>query len=186
MIRIQSSNPQNDLETGSFLGELKNELDADDFITLFVETGPKSYSFRTHKVELCVKIKGFSLNFTNAQAFSFENLQSLVDQFVASKMKVLRDGADTDDENDDIANDVEMFEKNHAECRSRIANRFHKNRSGASAVMQHSFISVYNPAKIARTKEFKLMNVAEQKVFFVDYDKRCVISEKGETEPYGF
>ncbi len=36
-------------QTGSYLGELMNELDVDDNITEFAATGPKSYSFKTEK-----------------------------------------------------------------------------------------------------------------------------------------
>ncbi len=34
-------------QTGSYLGELMNELDVDDNITELTATGPKSYSFKT-------------------------------------------------------------------------------------------------------------------------------------------
>ncbi|MGL5901283.1 MAG: DNA polymerase, partial [Cetobacterium sp.] len=36
-------------ETSSFLGDLTNELDPDDYITEFSSAGPKSYGFRTAK-----------------------------------------------------------------------------------------------------------------------------------------
>jgi hypothetical protein len=66
------------IKEGNFLGEPKNELGSDDYITEFTTTGPKSYAYTTKKNEVCCKIKGFTLNYENSQVLNMNSLSKLV------------------------------------------------------------------------------------------------------------
>jgi len=76
-------NPSNNLETGSFMGQLTNELQIPgDHIKEFISGGPKNYGFKTVKGEECLKVKGFCLNYINKQAFTFENMKNVILNFM--------------------------------------------------------------------------------------------------------
>ena len=76
---IYSAKPgERKLPLGNYLGELTNELDADDYITEFVSSGPKAYAYVTAQGHGCTKLKGFTLNHTNAQKINYESMKTLV------------------------------------------------------------------------------------------------------------
>jgi hypothetical protein len=70
------------VSTGLHLGELTNELSEGDLITRFVSAGPKTYAYETRNGAVCVKAKGFSLNYINRQVFNVNGLTTLIDGFV--------------------------------------------------------------------------------------------------------
>ncbi|XP_053117502.1 uncharacterized protein LOC128329802 isoform X3 [Hemicordylus capensis] len=70
---------------GNFLGELTNELPADQYITEFVSTGPKSYGYKLSGGESCIKVKGITLNFSNCQKINFDSLKNLVFAYVSDR-----------------------------------------------------------------------------------------------------
>ena len=77
-----------DLPTGDFLGDLTDELSSDGscYITEFVASGPKAYGYKTidtvsGKVDTIVKIRGFTLNWCNAQVLNFDSLKVVVRDF---------------------------------------------------------------------------------------------------------
>ncbi len=72
-------------QTGSYLGELTNELDSDDNITEFAATGPKSYGFKTAKNKVVLKAKGVTLHSANAQVVTLESMVCLVQAYVTSR-----------------------------------------------------------------------------------------------------
>ncbi len=72
-------------QTGSYLGELTNELDPDDDITEFAATGPKSYGFKTAKNKVVLKAKGVTLHSANAQVVTLESMACLVHAYVTSR-----------------------------------------------------------------------------------------------------
>eukprot|EP00732_Lithocolla_globosa_P002361 Lithocolla_globosa_v1_NODE_1532_length_2509_cov_2.825998.p1 type:complete len:627 gc:universal NODE_1532_length_2509_cov_2.825998:42-1922(+) len=66
-------------DNGKYLGELTNELEDDeDFISEFVSTGPKSYSFITFKGKSCTKLKGFTLNHEASNEVNRESMKEMV------------------------------------------------------------------------------------------------------------
>lgn len=68
-----------ELEIGPYLGELTNELASpDDYIIEFVSGGPKNYAFRTIQGEQICRIRGFSLNYQNAQILNFHSMLDIV------------------------------------------------------------------------------------------------------------
>ena len=68
-------------QTGPFLGELKSELNLDEFILQFCSGGRKNYTYVTNKSIQECKVKWFTLNFTNAQKI---NLQSMKEMLLSS------------------------------------------------------------------------------------------------------
>ena len=68
-----------DPETGTFLGDLTNELDIpNDYITEFVAGGPKNYAYKTFYGKQVCKVKGFSLNYSNSERLNFKSMAELV------------------------------------------------------------------------------------------------------------
>ncbi|XP_061191088.1 uncharacterized protein LOC133199270 [Saccostrea echinata] len=63
---------------GPYLGQLTNELFTDDYITEFVSGGPKNYAFNTFKGQQVCRIRGFSLNYKNAQSLNFTSMLDIV------------------------------------------------------------------------------------------------------------
>ena len=65
-------------ETGPYLGQMKNELSHGDQITKFCSTGPKSYAYRTYNGQMCVKVKGITLNAKNSLVINYDLMKNLV------------------------------------------------------------------------------------------------------------
>lgn len=63
------------IKTGCMLGEWTDELNG-DHIEEFLSTGPKSYAYKTTKGKIVCKVKGFTLNYKNAQKL---NMNSMLD-----------------------------------------------------------------------------------------------------------
>lgn len=72
--------------TGDFLGDLTDEIaeyGEGSYITEFVSGGPKNYAYKVfsplnEKEQTVCKVKGFSLNFKNAQKINFESVKKMV------------------------------------------------------------------------------------------------------------
>ncbi len=62
----------------SFAGDLTDELDPGDYILEYVSAGPKNYAYTTTKGKQTCKIRGFSLNYTNAQLLNFDSVKTMV------------------------------------------------------------------------------------------------------------
>lgn len=60
---------------GEYLGDFKNELEADDTIMEFCSGGPKNYGYRTRRGETCCKVRGFSLNSEGSAQLNYEVLR---------------------------------------------------------------------------------------------------------------
>ena len=58
---------------GDFLCELTNELDGNQYITEFLASGPKAYSFKTNKGQEICKIRGFTLHYKNNKLINFNS-----------------------------------------------------------------------------------------------------------------
>lgn len=75
-----------DIECGSFVGDMSDELGQygeGSFIEEFVSTGPKSYSYKLwradkQKYTYVCKVKGLTLNRTNAKVVNFEAMKTMV------------------------------------------------------------------------------------------------------------
>ena len=68
------------VKTGSYLGELTNELADNEWITHFCSSGPKSYSYITNLNKETIHIKGFSLNNENVkEKLNFLSLHSCIE-----------------------------------------------------------------------------------------------------------
>lgn len=178
-------NPENNLPRGAFLGDLTNELKIPgDYVSQFYSGGPKNYGFRTLKGEECLKVKGFSLNYVNRQAFTFDNMK-----------EVILNSIDIDPHGDDIVDNNVQVSKiktfkaradHNREKRIKIMDEHHsKNPDQASSIATGNAISVYNPTAIARSTTWELLSKAEQKMYTVCYDKRIVTADF-DTFPFGY
>jgi hypothetical protein len=169
------SRPLNDLPTGEFLGQLKNELDVDDFIIWFVSGGPKNYAYITKKGKCVFKIKGISLTVTNLETFTFENMARIVSYFAT-----VNDG-----ENFVCLKSRELFHKKIHEKRSELLNEHLKNPSVPSGITIPGIISTFNPSKIKIQNDWKISSITEQKLYSCLYDKRMVLKDFS-TLPFGY
>jgi hypothetical protein len=66
------------LRFGEALGQWSNELDEGDYIAEIVCLGAKRYACRTIKGDYDVKMKGVSLNASNAEIFNFNRMKQTV------------------------------------------------------------------------------------------------------------
>ena len=69
-----SKSGEYDPPLGDYLGELTNELDAEEHIVEFVSGGPKNYVYKTNRGDETCKVRGFTLHFTNSQLINFESV----------------------------------------------------------------------------------------------------------------
>ena len=69
---------QASLPTGRYFGELTDELVPGDHIVKFVAAGPKNYAYQTLSGQTVCKIRGFTLNYLNAQSLNLEALLDVV------------------------------------------------------------------------------------------------------------
>ena len=168
VIYEESTRSEENLQVGTFLGDMTSELDTDDHIVEFVSGGPKNYGYVTKNNKTVVKIKGFTLNSTNAPAFSFQNLK-----------RVILRGAD--DKLEPAAKRRCMMT-----VRENFLDRHLEKAEEASAFADELGISVYNPVKIARTRTWEILQVAEQKVYTFQNDKRLIDPRNHKTTPYGY
>ena len=148
-----------DPETGSFLGELTNELKKPgDFITEFVSGGPKNYAFKTLLGEQVCKVKGFSFNYKNSKLINFSSMLQLVSN-----------------PREKIVNSVKKL---------KLKKRKRKDRQSENEVNK---VVVTNERKITRQKlKRKLYNRVEQKEYRIVYDKRVLQKDSFDTLPYGY
>ena len=63
--------------TGSYLGELTDELDG-NHITTFVSGGPKNYSYQLNTGKTICKVRGITLNYRTQQDVNFEVMSNMV------------------------------------------------------------------------------------------------------------
>ena len=147
-----------DPKTGSFLGELTNELKKpDDSITEFVSGGPKNYAYKTFLGEQVCKVKGFSFNYVNSQIINFSTMLQLVSR---------------------------PHECSKDDC---ISDSSRKVKIGKRKRKTEKKIVVTNPTKITRQKfERKIYNRVEQKEYRIVYDKRVLHKDSFDTLPYGY
>lgn len=185
VVYVKSFNPSENLQIGPYLGEMTDELDSGDSICSFVSGGPKNYAYRTTNGKTVVKIKGFSLNATNAPVFSFDNVKDVIFEGVHMNQ---------DDEVDDVAAldsrrrfiSARRRQKRIGSDRSVFMND-HENLGSdkASAIPKQNGISAFNPRRIFRTRDWRVMKKPEQKFYSFCFDKRIVLTDYN-TVPYGY
>lgn len=80
---IYLKRPQDpELPLGDFLGDLTSEIPEGVKMNTFVCAGPKNYAYLMSDGTSICKVKGFTLNFTNAQKINFDVLQQRVKHFL--------------------------------------------------------------------------------------------------------
>ncbi len=181
----RSDVPAKNLETGPFLGQMTDELDEGDSISEFCSGGPKNYAYRTKNGKAVVKVKGFTLNAVNATAFSFENLKKVILSGVENSTE--------DEPNDAVVLGAKRVNSHHrcskkenTEIRQQLfQEHLAKGGSHASAIASSEGISCFNPTRIFRSRDFKVLKKAEQKMYMFYFDKRIVLDDYN-TVPYGY
>ena len=118
-----------DPETGSFLGDLTDELKKPgDYITEFVSGRPKNYAFKTCLGDNVCKVKGFSFNHKNSKLINFESMLGLVSRPQNQKdKKRKRNNKQSEEEVDKIivTNDRKITRQ---KLKRKIYNRKEKKR----------------------------------------------------------
>ncbi len=62
---------------GDYLGELTDELDGEHIVE-FLSGGPKNYAYRTNADKRTCKVRGFTLNHTNAKKINLDSMKGLI------------------------------------------------------------------------------------------------------------
>ena len=184
IIYEESPDYEKNLILGNFLGELTSELDGDDYIEEFVSGGPKNYGFITKNGKTAVKIKGFSLNSTNAPAFSFKNIRNIILNGVTSATGEEQLGRTQEQLGSSTAEVLTTLRQLDSREISYVQHM--QTPDNATAIVGDSGISVFNPVRIFRTKTWDVIQKPEQKMYRFYFDKRRLCGGDYDTLPYGF
>ncbi len=185
VIYERSPKLEENLEIGPFLGQMTDELAKGDSISEFCSGGPKNYAYRTQSGNAVVKVKGFTLDAVNSTAFSFENLRKVILSGVESS--VPNEGCGDKDDLRRLNSHVRRDRGDQLAFRQELFDE-HLARGGsdkASAVADERGISCFNPKRIFRSRDFRVLKKAEQKIYRFYFDKRIVL-ENYDTVPYGY
>jgi hypothetical protein len=166
------------LKTGDFLGDMTSELKTGDHICSFCSAGAKCYAYLTLFGERVVKTKGVTLHVTNAEAFTFDNMEKVIQAF---QQKI--NPKDPKEKPASL-----LLTKNDHLSRKRTrdeAMQTHALQNDHSAVGGPTYISTFTPHQIKRTNDFHIYSDPLQKMWTVNYDKR-VIQPDYDTLPYGY
>lgn len=63
---------------GDYLGDLTSELPPNQFIKVYAAGGPKNYGYRTSNGTEVMKVRGFTLSWSNSQKITFDALTQMV------------------------------------------------------------------------------------------------------------
>lgn len=182
VIYKRSMTDAENLKIGPYLGEMTNELDVGDSIVNFVSGGPKNYAYRTAKGKVVVKVKGFTLNAVNSCAFSFDNVKQVI-------LGGVRNCEDVELSGEILRRKKIVPSKTRSLMGLTLKEEFlssHKSFGDEmSAIAGPSGISVYNPRRIFRSRDWKMLKKPEQKLYMFCFDKRIVLSNL-DTVPFGY
>ena len=79
IFKTQKNDDLSYLPIGNYLGELTNEISAQDgYIVEFVSGGPKNYAYRTLSGKEECKVRGFTLNWANSKLIHFDAIKSII------------------------------------------------------------------------------------------------------------
>jgi hypothetical protein len=191
LIYEKSDNEKENLPVGPYLGDLTNELDEDDVIIDFVSSGPKSYAYRTKKGKVVVKMKGFTMNSTNAPAFSFENVMNVTLNGILTNEDILsaEDASPILPQSSKRRIGIVAGRKRpreRAELRQELLVEHEQmDAENCSSIANERAISTYNPFRIFRARDFRILQRPEQKIFTCCFNKRIIMSNYT-TIPFGY
>jgi len=92
----RDNDPEDFIQLSDYLGGLTDEIlkdhGANHYIEEFISCGPKNYAYKVTDGSCKVKIKGFTLNYKNAQKLNFYSLKQIVsDLNQAPKITIVND-----------------------------------------------------------------------------------------------
>ena len=87
------------LPLGNNLGELTSELKNDDFIKLFLSSGPKSYCFLSAAGDVVLKCKGLTQTYEAVKSINFSSMQQMIENYV-NRLEHPHDVSQSDDGDD--------------------------------------------------------------------------------------
>jgi len=174
-IIFDSLNDSVKVETGPFLGQMTRELRDNDFITNFCSGGPKNYAFVTNNGDSCIKVKGFSLHFTNRRFFTIGNIREIIIDYISKNVN----------ENGFAKKGSQLKDKRMKEFRNWCLEKFSSSNSSEGHFDKSKGIFVFNPRKIMRDRTWLLHSKREHKIYSFNFDKRMVLPDYS-TLPYGY
>jgi hypothetical protein len=176
VIYMRSPKADENLMIGHFLGEMTNELEEGDEIIEFISGGPKNYAYRTKKGKFVIVVKGFTMNSTNKPLFFFERVRNIIMYGVRR----------TNDARATIISPKRRKLENDAiRCAYLIEHEKDMEQCSAFGDDEHG-ISVYNPIRIWRSRDWRIFQKPEQKLYSFCFDKRIILTDSFDTLPYGF
>ena len=78
VIFVEKKNDPNPIAIGDFLGQLTDELPSGHHISTFIGAGPKNYAYKVSNGDEVLKVRGFTLNYRNAQVLNYDSVRELL------------------------------------------------------------------------------------------------------------
>ena len=170
---------EEDLILGDHLGQLTDELGGDTIDT-FICSGPKSYCYTTVKSgHTTVKVKGFTLSYSNARKITFSSICELLKEEVrvsSSNEELTLSGQ---------SNSAQKKVKQNSRKKARSVNYADQEEE---EVEDKSYIVTEIPRKIClgANKTSLVLSKHQTKKFKFVYSKRHLIRSSLETLPFGW
>lgn len=126
---VERLGDENLITTGDSLGDITDELDG-EYITDWVGTGPKSYSYKTSDSNVVCKVKGFTLNHENSQLINFDSMKKMVKGEIVRITIVKEQMITRDNKTNDLVNKYQekdfklVFDKRRVVKKSRCVETF--------------------------------------------------------------
>jgi hypothetical protein len=177
IIYEKSANAEENLQTGPFLGQMTNELKVGEDIVEYCSGGPKNYAYRTNAEKGVVIVKGFLQDAVNATGFTFWNV-----------LRVIVHAVETCSSDDDPGatictgkrvNTLGKYDQKELVRHRQELYDMHvaKGVDQASALADERGISCFNPKRIFRSNEFRVLKKGEQKMYrFFLTSASCLIT----------
>jgi hypothetical protein len=193
VIYLKSPVPEENLQCGDFLGDLTSELNPGDHIVDFVSGGPKNYGYVTEKGSSCVKVRGITMNCVNAPALKFQNIKKVILNGVKNQDFVPEDDEDTGvgesgrrtkrlPKNERLKNN----KMRRVELQEQLDQEMDESQGAlAVALASDDVITTLNRVQITRTREWKVVQKKNQKLYSFWFDKRIVLSDF-DSIPFGY
>jgi hypothetical protein len=190
IIYEKSENEQENLPVGPYLGDLTDELDPDDDISHYTSSGPKSYAYRTRKGKTVMRMKGFMVSSAIAPVLCYENITEVTLNGIVTNEDLLSDDDSQPSSSPSSVRRVGIVAgrkrpRDSITMRADFLKDHEVDSENVSALASDRAISTYNPHRIFRTRDFRVIQKPEQKIFTCFFNKRIIMSDYT-TIPFGY